>query len=47
MSFLHNGTKAVGGVVDKGKKDLDQLMRIQRVNGEIRAIEAEIGEFGS
>jgi hypothetical protein len=42
MSFLDKMTKAVGNVVDRGKKDLDQFMRIQKVNGEISAIETKV-----
>jgi wobble nucleotide-excising tRNase len=45
MSFLDKVTKAVGDVVDKGKKDVDQFMRIQKINGEIGAIEKKIAEF--
>ena len=39
MSFLDKVTKAVGDVVDKGKKDVDQFLKIQKVNGEIGAME--------
>ncbi|HEY3382258.1 MAG TPA: zinc ribbon domain-containing protein [Vicinamibacterales bacterium] len=45
MSFLDKVTKAVGDVVDRGKKDLDQFMRIQKVNGEISAIETKVAEL--
>ena len=38
MSFLDKVTKVVGDAVDRGKKDLDQFMRIQKVNGKISAI---------
>jgi hypothetical protein len=45
MSFFDKVTKAVGDAVDKGKKDLDQFMRIQKINGEIGAIEAKVAEY--
>jgi hypothetical protein len=45
MSFLDKVTKAVGDVVDKGKKDVDQFMRIQKINGEIGGMEKKIAEF--
>jgi hypothetical protein len=45
MSFLDKMTKAVGDVVDKGKKDVDQFMRIQKINGEISGMEKKIAEF--
>jgi len=45
MSFLDKVTKAVGDAVDKGKKDLDQFMRIQKVNGDIGAIETKVAEL--
>jgi hypothetical protein len=33
------------GFFDKGKKDVDQFMRIQKINGEISAIEAKVAEL--
>ena len=45
MSFLDKMTKAVGDVVDKGKKDVDQFMKIQKINGEISAMEKKIAGF--
>ncbi len=42
MGFFDKVTKAVGDAVDKGKKDIDQFMRIQKINGEISAIEAKV-----
>ncbi|HEX7485473.1 MAG TPA: hypothetical protein VF332_04935 [Vicinamibacterales bacterium] len=45
MSFLDKVTKAVGDVVDKGKKDVDQFMKIQKINGEIGGIETKIAGF--
>jgi hypothetical protein len=45
MSFLDKVTKAVGEVVDKGKKDVDQFVRIQKVNSEIRAIERKVADL--
>jgi hypothetical protein len=45
MSFLDKVTKAVGDVVDKGKKDVDQFVRIQRINSEIRGMERTIADL--
>ncbi len=45
MSFLDKVTKAVGGVVDKGKKDVDQFMKIQKINGEIGAMEKKVADL--
>ena len=45
MSFLDRVTKAVGDVVDRGKKEVDQFVRIQRINGEISEKEKRIVEF--
>jgi hypothetical protein len=42
MSFFDRVTKAVGDVVDKGKKDVDQFMKIQKINGEIGGMEKKI-----
>lgn len=47
MSFLDKVTKAVGDVVDKGKKDVDQFMKIQKINGEIGGMEKKIAGFRS
>lgn len=47
MSFLDRVTKAVGGVVDRGKQEVDQFMRIQKINGEIGQMEKKIAEFKS
>lgn len=47
MSFLDKVTKAVGDVVHKGKKDVDQFMKIQKINGEIGAMEKKIADFKS
>ena len=47
MSFLDKVTKAVGDVVDKGKKDVDLFMKIQKINGEIGGMEKKIAEFKS
>jgi hypothetical protein len=35
MSFFDKVTKAVSETVDRGKKEVDQFMRIQKVKGEI------------
>lgn len=45
MSFLDKVTKAVGDVVDKGKKDVDQFMKIQKINGEIGAMEKKVADL--
>jgi hypothetical protein len=45
MSFLDRVTKAVGDVVDRGKQEVDQFMRIQKINGEIGEIEKRVAEF--
>jgi hypothetical protein len=45
MGFFDKVTKAVGDAVDKGKKDIDQFMRIQKINGEISTIEAKVAEL--
>jgi hypothetical protein len=45
MGFFDKVTKAVGDAVDKGKKDIDQFMRIQKINGEISAIEAQVADL--
>ena len=45
MGFFDKVTKAVGDAVDKGKKDIDQFMRIQKINGEISAVEAKVAEL--
>ena len=44
MSILDRVTKAVGDVVDRGKKELDQFVRIQKINGQIGDLEKNIGE---
>jgi hypothetical protein len=44
MGFLDKVTKAVGDVVDKGKKEADQFMRIQRIKGEIGEMEKRIAD---
>ncbi len=44
MSILDRVTKAVGDVVDRGKKEVDQFMRIQKINGQIGDFEKTIGD---
>ena len=44
MSILDRVTKAVGDVVDRGKKEVDQFVRIQKINGQIGDLEKNIGE---
>ncbi len=33
MSILDRVTKAVGDAVDRGKREVDQFVRIQKING--------------
>ncbi|HEX7486088.1 MAG TPA: hypothetical protein VF332_08045 [Vicinamibacterales bacterium] len=47
MSFLAKVTKAVGDVVNKGKKDVDQFVKIQKINGEIGGIEKQVADLDS
>jgi len=47
MSFFDKVTKAVGDVVDRGKAELDQFKRIQKINGEIGEMEKTIAECKS
>lgn len=47
MSLLDRVTKAVGDAVDRGKKEVDQFVRIQRIYGEISEVEKRIAEFRS
>jgi hypothetical protein len=47
MSFLDRVTKAVSDTVDRGKKEVDQFMRIQKVKGEIGAEEQKIRDAGT
>jgi hypothetical protein len=44
MSILDRVTRAVGDVVDRGKKEVDQFVRIQRINGQIGDLEKSIQE---
>lgn len=45
MSFLDRVTKAVGDAVDRGKKEVDQFMRIQKINGLIGESERKITQW--
>jgi len=47
MSFFDRVTKAVSDTVDKGKKEVDQFMRIQKVKGEISKAEEAIRAAGA
>jgi prefoldin subunit 5 len=47
MSFLDRVTKAVGGAVDRGKKEVDQFVRIQKINGQIGECERKIAQCKS
>jgi hypothetical protein len=44
MSILDRVAKAVGDVVDRGKKEVDQFVRIQKINSQIGDLEKTIGE---
>ena len=43
MSILDRVTKAVGDVVDRGKKEVDQFVRIQKINSQIGDLEKKTG----
>ena len=45
MSFLDRVSKAVSEAVDRGKREVDEFVRIQKINGEIGEIEKKINEF--
>jgi prefoldin subunit 5 len=45
MSILDRVTKAVGGAVDRGKKEVDQFVRIQKINGQIGDLEKSVREY--
>ncbi len=45
MSLLDRVTKAVGDAVDRGKKEVDQFVRIQKINSEIGDMEKRIADF--
>ncbi len=47
MSFLDRLSKAVADTVDRGKREVDQFMRIQKINGEIGEIEKKIAEMNA
>jgi chromosome segregation ATPase len=47
MSILDRVSKAVGDVVDRGKKEVDQFMKIQKINSQISDIEKSINESKS
>jgi chromosome segregation ATPase len=44
MSILDRVTKAVGDVVDRGKKEVDQFVRIQKINSQIGDLDRKISE---
>jgi len=46
MSILDRVTKAVGDVVDRGKKEVDQFVRIQRINSQVGDLERNIVDSG-
>ncbi len=45
MSFLDKVGKVVGDAVDKGKKDVEQFVKIQKINNEIGGMEKKIGNL--
>ena len=45
MSILDRVTKAVSDTVDRGKKEVDQFVRIQKIKGEIGESERKIDAF--
>jgi chromosome segregation ATPase len=45
MSLFDQMKKAVGDAVDKGKKEVDQFMKIQKINGLIGESETKIAGF--
>ena len=45
MSLFDKVTKAVGDVVDRGKAEVDEFRRIQKINGEIGEMEKKIAAF--
>jgi hypothetical protein len=46
MSILDRVTKAVGDVVDRGKKEVDQFVRVQKINSQIGDLERNILDSG-
>jgi len=44
MSILDRVTRAVGDAVDRGKKEVDQFVRIQKINSQIGDLEKGIQE---
>ena len=42
MSIFDKVTKAVGDAVDKGKAEVDEFRKIQKINGEIGELESKI-----
>ncbi len=47
MAFFDKFTKAVSDTVDRGKKEVDQFMRIQKVKGDIGREEQAIRDAGA
>jgi len=45
MSILDRVSKAVGDVVDRGKKEVDQFVKIQKINSQIDDLENNISKF--
>jgi hypothetical protein len=44
MSILDRVSKAVGDAVDRGKKEVDHFVRIQKINSQIGDLQKSIGE---
>jgi len=47
MSILDRVTKAVGEAVDRGKKEVDQFVRIQKINSQIGDLEKGARQYSS
>jgi hypothetical protein len=47
MGFFDKVTKAVSDTVDRGKKEVDQFMRIQKIKGEVAQEEQAIRDAGA
>jgi prefoldin subunit 5 len=47
MSILDRVTKAVGEAVDRGKKEVDQFVRIQKINSQIGDLEKGARQYSN
>ena len=43
--FFDRVSKAVTGAVDRGKREVDEFVRIQKINGEIGEVEKKVSAF--